>query len=107
MRLSMIFAAGLAVASAASAHRAEILVTDAPTAQVPFGDLNLQSHAGRTALTRRIQSAAEVMCISPGVSPLDTWVPAQECYRVAVASGVAQMNEIVVAGATGRTSAGR
>jgi UrcA family protein len=60
------------------------------TAHIGYSDLDLQSHADRTELAGRIRDAANRICALPddGLQPL---ARSNECYRIAVTSGVEQM----------------
>ena len=80
------------ISTAASANVAGIRFAG-DSAYVSYGDLNLQSQPGRTALTTRIQAAANRLCTDVGseVEPLATRM---QCYRVAVQSGVEQMDAL-------------
>ena len=65
-----------------------------PTAIVKYGDLNVSTAEGATALYARILSAAKHVCSSFD-SPLDLNSQALEadCIRQAIAKGVAALNE--------------
>jgi UrcA family protein len=95
-----IAAAAALLSTTASAHVSGMFVQGAPTARVNYADINLQTVAGRDRLTRRIRSAASLLCNEATVEPLEMRMERIECYRFAVASGTAQ-----VAGLTARQSA--
>jgi UrcA family protein len=83
-------------ASSASANNSPVYVDAPPQAHVSYADLNLQSPAGRARLVRRIHSAAGSLCMTGSVESLEYLAGRVECYRVAVAGGVAQMNAIAL-----------
>jgi UrcA family protein len=95
MKRMILFAATAALASAASASIADIVVIEGPAARVSYGDLNLQSTAGRQQLQRRIRSAAEMLCDEGGVQRLEVKVQVSTCYHAAVSSGMEQLNSLV------------
>jgi len=73
MKRPLIFAAGIALASAAQAASTGndiVVVQDAPTARVSYAGLDLASAAGREQLAGRIESAASLLCLEGGVEPL-------------------------------------
>ena len=86
----MIAALAAVISTTASANVSAIRI-DGNTAHIRYGDLNLQSHTGRTQLVDRIRVAASRICTDPsdGVQP---FARANECYRVAVANGTQQMS---------------
>jgi UrcA family protein len=90
----MLAAAALASASAASATKSTVIMDVPPTAHVPYGDLNLHSTAGRTELVDRIHSAARSICVENNIQVLEVKLPQLNCYRIAVASGIQQMDAI-------------
>jgi UrcA family protein len=89
----IIATAALTIASAASAN-SEIVVDARPTAHVAYGDLDLHSVAGQSRLIGRIQLAANGLCIENNVEPLDVKLEQINCYQVALASGIQQMDDI-------------
>ena len=95
MTRMIIAAAALATfATAASANSSEVIVQAVPTAHVSFGDLNLHSSSGRMRLAGRIRSAASSLCTEDNVEPLAVRLEQINCYQVAVAGGLDQMDEI-------------
>ena len=90
----MLAAAALASASAASATKSTVIMDVPPIAHVPYGDLNLHSTAGRTELVDRIHSAATSVCVENNIQVLEIKLPQLKCYRMAVASGIQQMDAI-------------
>ena len=81
-------------AASASAHSPEIVATSDNRAHVAYADLDLSSSAGRTQLTGRIRAAAASLCNDPNIDPLNVHLKRMKCYRVAVADGVSQMNDL-------------
>ena len=95
MKRVILAAAAAMLASSASASTPISLSDDGTIARVKYSDLDLHSSTDRSKLTGRIRTAAEMLCLDANnVNPLAVSPPSDECYRAAVASGVAQMNEI-------------
>ena len=92
-RISIALAAAM-LATGASAHSSDVIVTNGTGVHVGYGDLNLHSRAGRAQLLGRIRVAASSLCSDPNIDPLDVRLKRMECYRVAVADGVSQMDNI-------------
>jgi UrcA family protein len=90
----MIGAVALTLPPAVSANSSDVIVQASPTAHVVYGDLNLDTKLGRTKLTGRIRLAANALCIENNIEPLDVKLAQTNCYRMAVASGVGQMDAI-------------
>lgn len=86
--------AALAFATAASASSSALIVEASPSIRVGYADLDLHSASGRTRLAGRIGSAANSLCVENNVEPLDVKLRQLDCYQVAVASGIRQMNAI-------------
>jgi len=109
MKLLMNAIASVVLASAASANTGtEIVVTsEVPTARISYADLDLQSDAGRAALAKRIESAADDLCTERTVEPVGTTLLRRDCYRTAVASGFTQMGALVTARIATGSAAGR
>jgi len=66
---------------------------EAPTYQVHFGDLNLQSAAGSEILYSRIRSGAEVVCGPFDARELAKAVQHKRCMQDAIAGAVTQVNQ--------------
>lgn len=62
----------------------------APSKRVFIGDLNLQSDAGRAAMTRRVSAAARHVCGAPDRHVTYASRRAAACVRMAVADALAQ-----------------
>ena len=107
MKLIATLITSLAMASAANANTSNIVIRGGlPTVVVHYGDLNMQSDAGRSTLTHRVQVAANYLCYEPEVEPLGTFIERKECYRAAIADGANQM-EALLASSAATTSGGR
>lgn len=85
----LIAALATVLSTAASANISAIRI-EGDTAHIGYSDLDLKSHAGRTELADRIRQAANRICAlsDEGLQPL---ARRNDCYRIAVASGVEQM----------------
>jgi UrcA family protein len=77
----------------------------APSVTVDYRDLNLSTLEGATTLYGRIRDAARSVCAEPSrdLSKLHRW---NECYRSAVAGGVATVNNPMLTGVYHRYSRG-
>lgn len=94
----MIAAACVLTPAAASARPSVVLTESGYSAFVNYSDLNLGSPAGQAALKHRIQRAAGMICFDPADSYAFGYSPMSgECYRVAMASGIGQMEAILPA----------
>lgn len=81
----LMFATAVAVAlPVAQPARAESVA-------VHYGDLDLSSPPGRTALNRRIAAAARSVCGVGGTRELRAAMEAQNCFRDAIKSTRTQM----------------
>ena len=65
------------------------------TVRISTSDLNLGSPDGALVLKRRIHGAAQALCLSTSVEPLEVASDRKQCYRTAVADGVRQMDGLV------------
>jgi UrcA family protein len=84
-------------ASAASASN-PITITwgDPPQARVNTRDVDLRSLTGRSTVEHRIRRASEELCVDGQADPT-VLQPVQhftDCYNVAVASGMSQLNQL-------------
>jgi UrcA family protein len=94
---TLIASAFLMFASAASASATiQNVAHDPARASVTYDDLDLKSPKGVARLQHRIRSAAQQVCIEEesGSGLINPMADQSECYRVAVASGMSQLNEI-------------
>ena len=88
----MIAAAATILSTAASAHAPTIRI-EGNSAYIGYHDLDLQSHGGRSILAGRIELAARRVC--GGLDGGPSLMPyAAHCYRVAIESGLDQMEAI-------------
>jgi len=94
---TLIASALLLSASAASASTPIVFTTgDPPQARVHYRDVDLQSADGRATVEHRIRLASEQLCIDGQADPT-VLQPVQrftECYKIAVTSGISQLNQI-------------
>jgi UrcA family protein len=90
----MLLAATSALSPNAPAHNSGIYLEGPSTAHVRYSDLDVHSPDGRSRLTTRIRSAAQMICVDGSTDPLFINPGRVECYRVAVASGLSQMDLI-------------
>jgi UrcA family protein len=95
----IIFASAFLMFASAASATAPIRIVghDPATARVTYDDLDLSSPKGVGRLQHRIRSAAQQVCIDEEFSSgiIDPMGDQTECYRVAVASGMSQMRQIV------------
>lgn len=80
-----------ATASVGSAVSAAAAPLQAPAARVSYADLNLASAAGRAALERRVNAAADRLCRVNGYSDLGTYRAADDCFAKAVDQAMGQV----------------
>lgn len=98
IRTLLIPVAAIALGAAGVANAQVVVVADAlPTERVPYGDLNLASDSGKSALENRIRRAAKKVCIWPGDPSLQNYMDGNTCYRASFSNGIDQMN-LVLAG---------
>ena len=67
-----------------------------------YADLNLATSAGRDALSSRVRSAADHLCNSDGVEPLRLRMERANCFRTAVRSADAQVQQAIADFGTNR-----
>ena len=65
---------------------------EAPTYQVHFGDLNLQSAGGSESLYSRIRKGAEIVCGTFDAREVAKAAQHKHCMEEAIADAVAQVN---------------
>jgi UrcA family protein len=87
-------AAALMVAGSASASMPNVFL-NGTSVHIRYADLDLHSPAGRTMLEKRIHEGANLLCADANDDRLPTHVTRSECYRIAIASGRAQMGAIM------------
>ena len=87
----LVIAALATVLSTAASANVSAIRIEGDTAHIGYSDLDLRSHTGRIELTGRIRAAANRICRLSDDS-LQPLAQTNECYRIAVASGVEQMD---------------
>lgn len=93
----MIAAAAVLSPTTASDSSTITLSDDGYKARISYQDLHLGSPTDRIRMTGRIRRAASLLCLGPyNPDPLIQPSVRAECFRVAVQSGVDQMNAIPV-----------
>lgn len=94
MTRTLIASAFLAFATAASAGRPiTIRYTDPPQARVTYDDVDLHTIDGRETVKHRIRKAAEQVCVNDVTNPIPLQ-PYNDCYQIALGSGLAQLHKI-------------
>lgn len=85
------------VAPAAASSQAPLLVTGSalPTEIVSYRDLNLASSDGVARLNRRIESAADRLCVDPNPQPLSAIMLDRACRADAIASATPQVSAAI------------
>jgi len=97
MTRTLIASALLAFSSAASANNPIVFhLSDPPIARMHTSDVDVRSPMGRSTVVRRIQIAARQVCADVGAEgepprPMDGY---NRCYHVALAKGVAQLDQL-------------
>ena len=86
--------AGLMIAGSASASMPTVYL-NGTSVHIRYADLDLSSTAGRTMLETRIREGADLLCSDANDDRLPTHVTRRDCYRIALASGHAQMAAIM------------
>lgn len=87
---------GATITAVTPAFGADLVVTGTPpTARVGFADLNLRSEAGVAALKQRVHAAADRLCLSIGVEPLQTRMQTLTCRDGAIASAAPQVRQAI------------
>lgn len=79
----------------APAFAADLVVSGAPTARIVYADLNLAGDSGRKALDRRVRSAAERLCGTPGTQTLKARLDTLDCRDEAIAAAEPQVRRAV------------
>jgi UrcA family protein len=92
-----LIAALAALASTATSANASAIRIHGDQAFIAYQDLNLSSHHGRNALVGRIKAAADRVC---NPEEFNSFSHADKaCFRLAVSSGIEQMEMILPASA--------
>ena len=86
----------LAAPTAGSAQRPFVVTGSAlPTEIVSYRDLNLASGDGVARLNRRIESAANRLCVDPNPQPLSAVMLDRACRADAIASAAPQVSAAI------------
>jgi UrcA family protein len=93
-RFMIAAAAGLMIAGFASASMPNVFLSGS-TVHIRYADLDLRSPTGRTMLQTRIRQGADLLCADANDDKLPTHMTRGDCYRIALASGRAQMGAIM------------
>jgi UrcA family protein len=91
-RFMIIAAAGGLFASAASATP-NVYLRDS-SVHIRYGDLDLRSLSGRSTLENRLRQGADLLCADANDGRLASSLPHSHCFRIAIASGRAQMSAL-------------
>ena len=94
-------AAGLCLTMPLHAESLTVTGSTAPTVRVSLADLNLDSSAGQSQADDRIRAAANGLCSSSAVEPIDVRIARKACHRSALASGRKELQRVVAAKAIG------
>jgi len=92
--IDLMIGAAAALANPAFTAPSYVLVQGAPSARVATAGVDLRTGAGRLLVAGRIRSAAQGLCSEANIDPLEIRLARIECYRVAVAGGLAQLDTI-------------
>ena len=93
-RFLIIAAAGGLFASTASASVPNVYLRDS-SVHIRYGDLDLRSLSGRSTLENRLRQGADLLCADANDGRLASSLPHSHCFRIAIASGRAQMSAII------------
>jgi len=77
------------------AFAAEVQAPATVVATVRYDDLNLRTAAGVERLNARIRSAAERLCIEPGVKGIDASLAGIECRDALIAAAAPRVRSVV------------
>lgn len=94
---TLLASAFLMISSAASAGSGIVVTSfSPPTARVSTGDVDLGSATGRTMVERRIKRAARQVCEDAEAerSNLQPSDEAKNCFRMAMTSGLIQLEDL-------------
>jgi UrcA family protein len=92
-RVSVACATGLIFASGSVAlAQNPQAMQDIPQQRVNFADVNLDSPAGVAKLYRRIESAAEQVCVDPAVRDVRRIAQGKLCLQQAIARAIRQID---------------
>ena len=97
----LITAAGLSLAMPANAESLTVTGSTAPTARVSLAGLDLDSPAGQSQAEDRIRAAANGLCTSSAVEPVNMRMARKACHSSALASGRKELQRVVAGKAIG------
>ena len=96
---------GATLVAASPAFGAD-LVVNAPSARVSYADLDLASRAGVQKLERRVDAAAERLCVGIGVEALADRLAGAKCRDATIAAAAPQIRHAVEKFATAQAARG-
>jgi UrcA family protein len=79
----------------AGATAAQISVGAVPSVKVSFADLDVSAKAGREALSKRIASAAKMVCGRPSAREIKAFSASAQCRENALVSGNLQVERLL------------
>jgi UrcA family protein len=82
----------IAIGACAAAARAGEPSATAPTVKVAYGDLNLATDSGNSALYARLEKAAAKVCVVSDIRDLAAVAAKAACEHQAIARAVSQIN---------------
>jgi UrcA family protein len=90
-------ATGGVIAAATPAFGAGLVVngSNVPTARVGYADLDLRSRAGVLRLERRVDAAADRLCVGVGIETLAARLDGFKCREKAIAAAAPQVRRAV------------
>ena len=88
-------AAGVCLTMPLNAESLTVTGSAAPTARVSLAGLNLDSLAGQSQAEDRIRAAANGLCSSSAVEPVNIQMARKACHSSALASGRKELQRIV------------
>lgn len=99
---------GATVAATTPAFGAELVVNSdsASTARVGYADLDLSRPAGVAKLERRVEAAADRLCIGIGIETLAARVDGFNCRAATIAAAAPQVRRVVERASTAQAAAG-
>ena len=95
-------ALGLLSCGGATAALADEPAADSRRAAVYYGDLNIQSEAGKQMLNQRLRFAARSVCPDSSARDLNTRISGKRCVKQAIGQAAADVSEQQVARAAAR-----
>ena len=96
-----LIAAGLCLTMPANAEGLIVTGSVAPTARVSLAGLDLDSSSGQSQADDRIRAAANGLCNSSALEPVDVRMARKACHRSALDSGRKELQRLVASKAIG------